>query len=190
MARPAFEIEVDEATGEWRVEGMPMILVPRHFLVNNHVAAERAIGEADYAAHLYAAGYKSAWQWCEKEAAHHGLEGVAVFHHYLRRLSQRGWAQFTVEAVDAAAGTARVRARNSVFVSEAGAYAGRKVCYMYLGWFAGALEYVGRAAGQSRKLTAIETACACERGHAECIFEVAPSASAADRSTQEKGEPR
>ena len=28
---------------------MPMILVPRHFFVNNHLAIETALGEAQYA---------------------------------------------------------------------------------------------------------------------------------------------
>ena len=41
MAKPTLDIQVDQASGEWRVDGMPMILVPRHFLVNNHVASER-----------------------------------------------------------------------------------------------------------------------------------------------------
>ena len=178
MARPAFDIEVDEATGEWRVDGMPMILVPRHFLVNNHLAVEQALGEAVYADHLYAAGWKSAWQWCEKEAAHHGLSGAAVFGHYMKRLSQRGWAQFSVEAIDPAAGTARVRARNSVFVAQAEAGAGRKVCYMYLGWLAGALEFAGGSPVGSRRLRAVEVTCACEGASEGCVFEVRPAAAA------------
>jgi hypothetical protein len=174
MAKPALDIQVDEATGEWRVDGMPMILVPRHFLVNNHVAAENAIGQAAYATHLHEAGYKSAWQWCEKEAARHGLEGLAVFHHYMKRLSQRGWAQFSVESVDPVAGTARVRARHSVFVSEAGVGAGRSTCYMFLGWLVGSLEYVRHIAGIDGRLAATEVECGANGGNDGCVFEVRP----------------
>ncbi|MBK8065317.1 MAG: 4-vinyl reductase [Betaproteobacteria bacterium] len=174
MARPALDIDVDEATGEWRVDGMPMILVPRHFLVNNHVAVENAIGQAAYAKHLHEAGYKSAWQWCEKEAATHGLAGLAVFHHYMKRLSQRGWAQFRVEAADPAAGTARVRARHSVFVSEAGPNAGRKTCYMFLGWLVGSLEWVRKAEGLDGRLRATEVECGAEGAQDGCVFEVSP----------------
>ena len=174
MAKPAFEIEIDDATGEWRVDGMPMILVPRHFLVNNHSAAEAAIGQAAYAKHLHEAGYKSAWVWCEKQAVVHGLEGIAVFHHYMKRLSQRGWAQFSVEAVDPAAGTATVRVRNSVFVSEAGRDAGRKVCYMFLGWLVGSLEYVAQAAGKPQRLQALEARCGSDGANDGCVFEVGP----------------
>src|SRR3712207_6908547 len=54
-------IDVEEDTGIWRVDGMPMILVPRHFFVNNHVAVEDALGETRYAEQLFAAGDKSAY---------------------------------------------------------------------------------------------------------------------------------
>ena len=95
---PQVPIAVDEATGEWTVDGVPMILVPRHFFLNNHHAVESALGVDSYSKILFAAGHKSAYVWCEKEAKTHGLKGVEVFHHYMKRLSQRGWGQFTVEA--------------------------------------------------------------------------------------------
>ena len=172
MAKPALDIEVDEATGEWRVDGLPMILVPRHFLVNNHAACEEALGVDAYAKHLHGAGYKSAWHWCEKEAAHHGLSGLDVFRHYMKRISQRGWGQFTVESVDEATGRAKIRLRHSVFVSEAGKDAGRKVCYMFLGWLVGSLEYVGHAAGKNYKLEAAEVECGSDGAHDGCVLEV------------------
>lgn len=172
MAKPALDIQVDEATGEWTVDGMPMILVPRHFLVNNHVASEKAIGVDAYAKHLHDAGYKSAWQWCEKESARHGLAGIDVFHHYMKRLSQRGWAQFLVESVDEKTGRAKIRLRHSVFVSEFGPEAGRKVCYMFLGWLVGSLEYVGHVTGRNYKLKATEVACGSDGAHDGCILEV------------------
>ncbi len=176
MAKPALEIQVDEATGEWSVDGMAMILVPRHFLVNNHGASEAAMGVAAYAKHLHEAGYKSAWQWCEKESARHGLAGLEVFHHYLKRLSQRGWAQFEVESVDEATGAARVRLTHSVFVAEFGQNAGRKVCYMFLGWLVGSLEYAGQAGGRNYKLEAVEVACCADGAHGACVLEVSPKA--------------
>lgn len=174
MGKPALDIRVDDASGEWSVDGMPMILVPRHFLVNNHAACEHAIGVDAYAKHLHDAGYKSAWQWCEKEAAHHGLAGLDVFRHYMKRISQRGWGQFTVESVDEATGRASIRLRHSVFVSEAGKDAGRKVCYMFLGWLVGSLEWVGQKAGRNYKLQAMESSCAAEGAQDGCLLEVMP----------------
>ena len=162
--KPQVPIEVDAATGEWSVDGVPMILVPRHFFLNNHLAIESALGTDKYAELLFAAGHKSAYVWCEKEAKTHGLEGVEVFHHYMKRLSQRGWGQFSVESVDAQTGRARVQIHHSVFALERKK---AKSCYMFCGWFPGALEFVG---GKKLKLTSTEIQCAAE-GHAHCIFE-------------------
>jgi len=170
MGKPQVPIEVDDATGVWTVDAIPMILVPRHFLVNNHKAVEAAVGAEANARLLFEAGHRSAWVWCEKEAATHGLAGVAVFHHYMKRLSQRGWAQFSVETIDPEAGTAAVRVAQSVFVAEQ-PDAGRKVCYMFRGWFCGALEYVARRTPFT--LDAQETRCAAETP-GDCLFSVHP----------------
>ncbi len=106
---PELPIEVDSETGVWTTDALPMLYVPRHFFINNHTAVAEALGVDKYAEILYRAGYKSAWHWCEKEAELHGLEGVDVFEHYMKRLSQRGWGKFVTEAIDLDAGTARVR---------------------------------------------------------------------------------
>jgi predicted hydrocarbon binding protein len=161
--KPEVPIEVDAATGKWSVDGIPMILVPRHFFLNNHLAIESALGVEKYSQLLFKAGHKSAYVWCEKEAATHGLKGIEVFHHYMKRLSQRGWGQFRVAAVDAQTGRARVEIRHSVFAVQGKG----KTCYMFRGWFPGALEFVG---GKKLKLTSTEVQCAAE-GHAHCIFE-------------------
>jgi hypothetical protein len=43
------------------------------------------------------AGQRSAYFWCEKEAAHHhGMSGVEVFRHYMRRITHLGWGQFDI----------------------------------------------------------------------------------------------
>jgi predicted hydrocarbon binding protein len=104
------------------------------------------------------------------EAKTHGLKGVEVFHHYMKRLSQRGWAQFKVESVVPETGRARVVVKNSVFVK---GHQGppRKTCYMFRGWFPGALEFVAASAGKKLKLTSTEIQCAAEGRHDHCIFE-------------------
>jgi predicted hydrocarbon binding protein len=169
--KPQVPIEVDAATGEWSVDGIPMILVPRHFFINNHLAIEAALGIEKYAALLFNAGYKSAYAWCEKEAKTHGLKGVEVFHHYMKRLSQRGWGQFRVESVDPQTGHARVLVSNSALVK---GHQGipRKTCYVFRGWFPGALEFV---TAKKLKLACDEVQCAAEGRHAHCVFEVVPA---------------
>ena len=82
---PQLPIEVDSETGVWTSDALPMLYVPRHFFVNNHMGIEEVLGADAYAEILYKAGYKSAWHWCEKEAECHGIEGVAVFEHFTQR---------------------------------------------------------------------------------------------------------
>ncbi len=65
MAAPEVPIEVDPETGVWTTDGLPMIYLPRHFLVNNHGAVEAALGVEAYSKLLYDAGYDSARAWCE-----------------------------------------------------------------------------------------------------------------------------
>jgi hypothetical protein len=175
MANPQVAIQVNDDTGVWSVDGMPMVLVPRHFLVNNHVAVEAALGRRQYAGQLFTAGHKSAYVWCEQEALRHGIVGVDVFHHYMKRLSQRGWGQFYVDKIDTQGGRAVIRVDHSVFVLERKGARGRKVCYMFSGWFCGALEFVAEGLGVKLKARARETQCAAEGRHDHCIFNVNPT---------------
>ena len=173
MPAPEVPIEVDPETGVWSTDGLPMLYVPRHFFCNNHRAVETALGREAYDRQLYEAGYKSAYEWCRHEADAHGLAGIGVFHHYMKRLSQRGWGRFTVEAIEAAEGRAQVRVDHSVFVYHAGPNAGARVCYMFRGWFPGALAWVAESEGRALTLKSEEVQCAAD-GAAHCRFEVRP----------------
>ena len=176
---PQLPIDVNPDTGVWTTDGLPMIYVPRHFFVNNHVEAEAAIGREVYAQSLYKAGHRSAYFWCEQEAATHGLAGLAVYEHYLKRLSQRGWGLFSFSSADAATGHATIKLEHSVFVLAQG-IAGvpvrqDKLCYLFAGWFSGAMDWVGATTGAAWRTTSSETQCAAE-GHAHCVFTVTPLA--------------
>lgn len=170
--QPQLPIEVDDESGIWTTDGLPMIYVPRHFFVNNHSAVAEALGAERYGEILYPAGHKSAYFWCEKESKTHGLKGLAVFEHYLKRLSQRGWGQFSFIEADPATGHALVRLDHSVFVLQQPELQG-KLCYMFAGWFAGAMDWVGDDLGHGIKTQSEESACASE-GHASCRFTLSP----------------
>jgi hypothetical protein len=171
MATPEIEIDVDPNTGRWFVDGMPMILVPRHFFNNNHVALEAALGPDRLNEVLAPAGRTSAYVWCRKQSELYGLTGVDVFAHYLKRLSQRGWGQFSLVAADPATGAATVRLKNSSFVTDATARAPRKLCYMFAPWLKGGMEFACEQHGVPRELKASEVRCTGE-GHDDCQFEV------------------
>jgi len=177
--QPQLPIDVDPQTGVWTTDALPMLYVPRHFFTNNHVAVEEALGIETYADILYKAGYKSAYHWCDKEAEKHGIVGMAVFEHYLKRLSQRGWGLFDIVESDPQSAMARVHLRHSSFVlAQPGKHG--KLCYMFAGWFAGALDWVNDTAPESAKKgprsRSVETQCAAE-GCEHCVFEVSPLAS-------------
>ena len=40
---PDLPIEVDDDTGVWTTNNLPMLYVPRHFFLNNHMMVEGAI---------------------------------------------------------------------------------------------------------------------------------------------------
>jgi predicted hydrocarbon binding protein len=149
-----------------------MLYVPRHFFTNNHIAIEAALGRERYAQQLYDAGYKSAFYWCAKESVTHGMSGMAVFEHYLKRLSQRGWGLFAFESADAETGRASISLRHSSFVLQQPEASG-KLCYMFAGWFSGAMDWVGKDSGRHYATTSSETQCAAE-GHDHCVFTVEP----------------
>ncbi len=44
MAQPQVPIDVDPEMGIWQTDGLPMIYLPRHFLVNMQKGIEAAIG--------------------------------------------------------------------------------------------------------------------------------------------------
>jgi hypothetical protein len=168
MAAPAVPIDVDAGTGIWRTDGLPMILLPRHFLVNNHKAVEEALGVAAYRDILRVATDKSAFDWCTAEARTHGLTPRETFLHYFTRLSQRGWGLFTVEVLEPP--HVRVRLEHSVFVLEAKQPAGRGLCYMFEGFVTGALRFV---MGDAGGLACEEVFCAGGGVHDCCCFSVA-----------------
>ena len=170
---PQLPIEVDSETGIWTSDALPMLYVPRHFFVNNHMGIEEVLGADAYAEILYKAGYKSAWHWCEKEAECHGLSGVAVFEHYMKRLSQRGWGLFKIQSIDLEAGTCEVRLDHSAFVYVYGK-CGRPVDYMFTGWFAGAMDQILQAQGSSIRTVAEQVYGASQEGHDHGLFRVKP----------------
>ena len=136
----------------------------------DYAAMDAALGRDKHQEMLFAASHKSAVQWAQAEAKTHGLRDVAVFRHYLNRLSQRGWAQFTIQSVDLAGPTARVRVDNSVYGLQLGK-TGRTECAMFAGSLAGCLEWATTDAGRPAQLTAVETQCTAQ-GHEHCAFEV------------------
>ncbi len=118
--QPSVEIDVDETSGVWRTDGLPMLYVPRHFFVNLHRDVEAALGREAYREVLARSGARSALRWCRRQSELGVGDGPAIFAFYLERLSARGWGRFSVERMDAEALSATVSLRDSIYVLEAG----------------------------------------------------------------------
>lgn len=159
-------VEVDRETGRWTVDGLPMVLVPQHLLVNNLEAVERQVGR-DKAAWLYRdAGRRSARHWCAHESARLGLSGAAIVRHYLDRLTRRGWGRFEIDTLDPARGDLRVRVRHSALLPVPGSVRSvERACYLFEAWFEGALQY---ASGESEIVAVREIRCGIDAD--ECLF--------------------
>ncbi|TPK92335.1 4-vinyl reductase [Mesorhizobium sp. B2-4-17] len=170
--QPQVPIDVDETSGIWRTDELPMVYLPRHFLVNNHLAVEEALGRETYRAILRQATAKSAIEWCEAQVRGKGLDREATFRHYFQRLSQRGWGQFSIDMLDVAGSRGSISLRNSIFALEAGHRPGQRVCYMFEGFVTGALSFLLRhSAAKWGKIEAEEIHCACEGQHDHCRFD-------------------
>lgn len=167
---PLVPIDVDPDTGIWSSDKLPMLYVPRHFFVNNHVAIEQALGRDVYSHLLYGAGHKSAYSWCDKVSPTQGGDSLDVFRHYLTRLSQRGWGLFELLKVDPSSASAIVRLRHSSMVLGRPGEHG-KLCYMFSGWFAGAMDWVCDTKGIALHSHSEETSCQAG-GHEYCTFTI------------------
>lgn len=175
--KPRVEIDVDQVTGVWTTDGMPMVYMPRHFFLNNHAAVEMLVGRDRYAQQLYAAGEKSTSQWCANVASEHSLDGEAVFRLYLQRISDRGWGKFTLVDFDDDRGMAEIRLDHSLFVlgqPERREY----LCYPFAGWFAGGMNWLAGNRGHRYRTICRESKCAAA-GHEACVFSILPAAAAA-----------
>jgi len=110
-------------------------------------------------------------QWCRAEARTHGLSPEETFRHYIKRMSRRGHGLVQIVSFDPVAGRAEIAVRNSAYALGYGAGAGRRVCYVFEGSFAGGMAHVLEALGRPDEPRAQESACFAE-GAPECRFAV------------------
>jgi uncharacterized protein DUF5943 len=164
------EIDVDPVGGRWSVDGVAMVLVPRHLITNNLQAVEERLGQDSAAALFRPSGYRSAQEWCAHQSARTGLHGSGLVRHYLEQMSRRGWGEFTILQLDVVNGSAKVCVDHSALAHReiSGNTGG---CYMFAGWLEGALDYARRGISSAPSLEVREMQCAAA-GAGRCIFEV------------------
>ena len=168
--KPAVDIDVDEKTGVWTTDDLPMLYIPRHFMLGIHDSVENALGRERYRSVLRESGSASAYFWCKQQAGMRQLDGVAVFKHYLDRLSALGWGQFDLEDAALDHGSVTVKLVNSVYVLGRTAPAEEPVCYMFEGFIMGGLTYLAEDKGLTfSSIDCREVQCQ-GMGHDACRF--------------------
>ena len=173
MCEMPLAVRVDATSGEWTVDGRPVVLLPRHAYVAPQKAIESLYG-ADVARRvMHEAYFGAGLSWCEKEAAIHGLRNDDIFRHYMRRASERGLGRFVVEDIDAASGRARVRIERSAICSEYPPTNGHPACFAFAASLAGGMTAAAASAGVTVKLKGEETRCMAS-GATECLIEIGP----------------
>lgn len=170
--QPVVQIDVDEASGIWRTDGLPMVYVPRHFMVNMHNEIEQTLGRPAYVALLERSGAKSARYWCQNQADQLDLSAPEIVEHYLKRLSERGWGRFSITAMNPAKLTAQITLQDSIYVLEERGQSVEPICYMFEGFLIGAMQFLCDAQGiVPKEITCRESECAA-MGAPECRFDV------------------
>ena len=159
-------VRVDD--GRWSVDGIDMVLVPRHLITNNLAAAEQELGRVRAAALIHGSGYRSAQTWCQQQERFHSLGPVAVVRHYLDQLGRRGWGRFRADELDVPTGRARIIVHRSALAdhSSPGPHG---TCYMFGAWLEGALDYATAGLGVPGRFEVRESRCA-STGGPHCTF--------------------
>jgi len=145
--QPQVEIDVDGQTGIWYTDGLPMLYIPRHFMVNVHDGVEAALGRENYRRVLHDAGHRSAYYWCQSQAERYNISAFETVEHYLQRLSVRGWGQFHLQKLALDPPQMTIILKNSIYVLAHKGKATHTLCYMFEGFFTGAMHYFMRSDG-------------------------------------------
>lgn len=164
-------VRVDPSTAAWSVDGMPVLLIPRHLWVRVQKSLEEGLGLAAARAMFWEASHSAAKTWCTQQGERFQLAGAPLFEHYLRSAGSRGYGRMTPLHIDLTLGTAQVKVEQSVYAAEYGPQAGRAVCHVFEGSLAGGLSCASERAGLPGGWSARETACACN-GAPHCLFEL------------------
>ncbi|WP_290649517.1 DUF5943 domain-containing protein [Aquisalimonas sp.] len=164
-------VEIDEASGEWRMDGLPMLLLPREDMARLQGTVAGGPAEAAW----QAVARRSAHNWCATEAQRSGSDPVTVVERYLENLSQRGWGRFELLYCRPDDCGAAVRVYNSPFALVPGSEA--RACRTFVAWLEGAMNW---ACSDPDYLAIAEERCCVAGGAEACEFVIRPSVASDD----------
>lgn len=127
------------AEGRLTLNGLPMILLPRHFFRYIIRDVQKSIGPEALDQMCRKVGYDGAVTFCEAFQKSHNCSSKEALLGYLNEMSLRGWGQFKIKRVDEINGEAEVLLANSALPAEGDLPAGNAI---WEGAVLGALRYV------------------------------------------------
>ena len=111
------ELQLD-ATGSLSLNGLQMVLMPRHFFRYILREVHKAVTPEVFRKIYWQAGYDGAVSFCESFQRNHGCSAQQAVEGYLEEMSIRGWGNFSIQALNAQEGTMEVLLTNSTLVGE------------------------------------------------------------------------
>jgi hypothetical protein len=127
--------------GSLTLNGLPMILLPRHFFRYVIREVKQLIGAEAFEQMCRQVGYDGAVTFCEAFEKSHNCSPKEALIGYLNEMSIRGWGQFKIKRVDEINGEAEVWLANSALPAEGNLPTGNTI---WEGAVLGALAHVQR----------------------------------------------
>jgi Domain of unknown function (DUF5943) len=107
-----------DATGSLRLNGLQMVLMPRHFFRYIMREVYKAVTPEVFRKIYWQAGYDGAVSFCESFQKNHGCSAQQAVEGYLEEMSIRGWGNFSIQALNPQEGTMEVLLTNSALIAE------------------------------------------------------------------------
>jgi hypothetical protein len=105
-------------SGSLTLNGLQMVLMPRHFFRYIMREVHRAVGAEVFRQIYWQAGFDGAVSFCESYQESHGCSPLEAVQGYLDEMSIRGWGHFSIQSIDPQAGTMEVLLRDSSLAPE------------------------------------------------------------------------
>jgi len=105
-------------SGSLTVNGLPMVLMPRHFFRYILREVHGAVSADAFRNIYWQAGFDGAVSFCESYQKSHACSPAEAVQGYLDEMSIRGWGQFFIESMDPASGRMEVLIKNSTLAAD------------------------------------------------------------------------
>ena len=105
-------------TGSVSLNGLPMVLMPRHFFRYIMREVHKAVGAETFRKIYWQAGFDGAVSFCEAYQSSHDCSPIEAVQGYLDEMSIRGWGHFSIQSLDPHSGCMEVLLSNSALAAD------------------------------------------------------------------------